>query len=232
MDDINRDKRRRVVDAVQYVMHKERIRTQKKLAEVLNIVSTNLSTALRGDNSYTEQLIRRMCATFPYISRDFLEYGRGEMVLGEGKESDKKEKSVSASEPMQTYEIRPSSLAKAGKSMQFTEEDIIGNVHFHGSSSKDICVRMVGQYMQPTIMNGSLMLISPIDKNLGFIEYGNTYLLVLNDSRVIVRQIDGEDSESDSYICSCANAKNPVNICKNNVKEMFLVKAAINRLAM
>lgn len=162
------------------------------------------------NSSPTIEKMEKIIATFPYVNKNWLMFGTGEM---ESKETD-----------VETRPRIPTSVA-AGTLMGFA--DAIQNYDcdmqpvIRNFPAYDYTIQIKGDSMEPKFEGGDEVAIKKVTS---FVEWGKTYVLDTRDGAVIKRIFD----DGDSFRCVSFNKDYPdFNVQKNDVFGIYKVVGLI-----
>lgn len=113
-------------------------------------------------------------------------------------------------------------------------EYVIDRIPFKDANSDDICVPITGNSMAPTYCAGSIVLLHHVAQWHEFLELGQVYMIVLKDGRRLIKELRAskEDRKS-NYLCVSHNPTfDPVELPKDMISRVFLVRAVYAKTAM
>ncbi len=176
---------------------------------------------------------------YPELNIDWLLYGEGEMLKAESLPVPKEAQRVMKPQfKDDKYRLVPvlNLDARGGfaDNLEDGSEYAVDMIPFRNARVGDICVPITGDSMSPTYRPGSLALIRKIDDWYDFIEYGQVYVIELNDGRRIIKEIRACREDSDNkYLCISHNPTyDPVVLPKRKIRRMFLVLATYSVATM
>lgn len=210
-------------DRIKYLITVMR-KTQAQFAAVIGIDPPNLSRVLSPGGSITDSMLNRIVVNTG-ASKQWLLDG-SEVPFPRGHAHDVQHyKGVPAPQGAPVYDI--DATAGFGElSRDFTDDRIIGRLNLPQINPDNVVVRVSGDSMKPSIPNGSLISIRPIQPDSP-IFWGQTYLVVLEDYRMvkILRRVH---HDPDSVILHSTNPDyDDMEIKRRAIKNLFVVDAVI-----
>lgn len=218
-----------VLDRVRYLITRLR-KTQQQFAALMGVDGPNLSRILNGRAPFSDAMINRIVVNIG-VSKDWLLHGtdvpfpktieRSIEIYGDPNEK----KMLSRREGAPVYDIDVTA-GYSELSSQFTNDRIIGYLELPNINPKNSVVRVSGDSMTPQIPNGSFISIRPIAEEAP-IFWGQTYLVVLEDYRMVKILRRHEDSEK--VILHSLNPEfDDMEIPRKDIKSLYLVDAVVN----
>lgn len=91
-----------------------------------------------------------------------------------------------------------------GRSLMFSSENLIGSIDVPFINNNNSIVRVSGDSMQPVICNGDMVAIREV-RNLGLIFWGQIYVVLLEDYRMV--KYIRRHTNQDMVILRCAKSR-------------------------
>lgn len=176
----------------------------------------------------TAEFITLFVARYNDISESWLLTGKGEMLKGglnDGihsviSSSDIKDDDYSGT---LVYDI-DATCGTDNRDIFSTEDNVIGSVNLPGVNKKSHIIRANGDSMEPEIYDGNMVAVREI-KSWDDIFYGQIYLIVLDEYRMIKR-IRRYEQDEDNYII--LRSENPqyddIKLHKGKIRKLFVVE--------
>lgn len=113
-------------------------------------------------------------------------------------------------------------------------EYVVDYIPFKNADVTDICVPISGNSMAPTYCAGSIVLLHRVEQWADFLELGQVYMIVLKDGRRLIKELRASQEDRKSkYLCVSHNPTfDPVELPKNMISRVFLVRAVYAKTAM
>ena len=203
--------------------------SQSDFAKKLGIKQGSLSDIYRGKKFVgVSDSIKRILDKEFSINIEWLETGNGNMFKSENvPEKDADFRLV----PMYNLDARG---GFGGNDEVDVAEYVIDRIPFKDANSDDICVPITGNSMAPTYCAGSIVLLHHVAQWHEFLELGQVYMIVLKDGRRLIKELRAskEDRKS-NYLCVSHNPTfDPVELPKDMISRVFLVRAVYAKTAM
>jgi len=163
-----------------------------RFTKELGISSATLSAAKKPNRDISRNLQEKIFNKYPELNRTWLLTGEGEMLNCDNIET-------SNGGQFNMVDIYNLDVA-AGMSSPLSEVDgseyIIRSIPIADSLPGDIGFYVTGNSMQPAYQPGSIIVVREVKGWREYFGYGNTFVILLNDGRRILKQITkGSDSE-------------------------------------
>ena len=180
-------------------------------------------------------------SAYPQLNKTWLLTGEGEMLKAESMPVQKEKEAQHIIRPQfkeEKYRLVPilNLDARGGfaDNMEDGSEYVVDMIPFRNARAGDICVPITGDSMSPTYRPGSLALIRRIEDWYEFIEYGQVYVIELNDGRRIIKEIRCyREAPDNKFLCISHNPTyDPVVLPKRKIRRMFLVLATYSVATM
>lgn len=200
MQEMNRTK-----EIIQAIMRYKGIKYKSHLASMLGVNKSFVSNWESRD-SY-RPLISRIKEVFPEINEYWLLTGKGEMVEGKS-----------------TSMASPTSIQIVDCRMGKTNEQMV----IPSFSDSTIALTFYGDSMSPLIKNGDMVLLREWEEE--YIEYGAIFLIMTKSGNRMIRYIHPSKEEG----CLCCVSENkifePLEIKREEIGSMWIVKGVISRI--
>ena len=83
--------------------------------------------------------------------------------------------------------------------------------------------------MLPKYESGSILLLRPVDRWREYFGYGNCFVLLLEDGRRVLKQIQKVNGDNEKVLCVSINEKYPAEeLPKSMIVKVFKVIACLN----
>lgn len=221
-----------LIDRVRYLITRMR-KTQQQFAALLGIDGPNLSRILNGHAPFTDSMINRIVVNLG-VSKEWLLTGKEVPfaknptidfeIFGTGAE-EKSLSPVPVAQGAPVYDI-DATAGFSELSAMFTDEHVIGFLQLPQISSENVVVRVSGNSMSPNIPDGSYISIRQINAN-GTIFWGQTYLVVLEDYRV-VKILRKHPDPAKVILHSINKSFDDVEINRTDIKALYIVDSVIS----
>lgn len=229
-----------MVDRVRYlieVMHK----TQQDFARLIGIDPSNMSKILSGQQRLTARMARRIVANtgvseswlFDGADVPFPRTTAGEpRTVGPGGHLIRIDDNgpVEAADCLQApgapvYDVDVTAGA-AELSEMFTDDRIVGYLDVPQLTSRHPVVRVSGDSMSPRIRHGSYVQIRPVS-DLGVIFWGNIYVVVLDDYRMV--KVVRRHADPELVILHSINPEyDDMEIPRRAIRKLYIVESVLN----
>lgn len=160
-----------------YLESSKLIRNQQDFVERIGSNKTTVSQILNGRRQITKQFVSLICAAFPFVSEDFLLFGSGSMLLGEGTPV------ISLTRGVPYYDVD----FVAGFDLVYNNQSVYPSffVDYKPFNSADFWVNVTGSSMSPLICSGDIVAIRHLKNWHGLLLWGEVYALVTETYRTI-----------------------------------------------
>lgn len=169
--------------------------------------SQKIYYVLRERNGISDELAEKIKSVYPWVSKEWLANGYGQMHEREN--------------VIQSYSQKLLSLYP---SKQITEEDVMDAIPEEGMFS----YVMTGASMYPDYIAGDILGCQVINKD-SVIEYGRKYLVKTENGILVRKVMPGIDSDSILLVSTDDKRYPPINIKKDIIKVLALVNDFIRR---
>lgn len=218
----------------------ERIREVRKhfcndsnivFAKKLDKGANTVSNYVRSGYSVGGNVVNDILAAFPEINSAWLLSGKGRMLKSEDMQMESTEQNSYRLVPMYNMDAR----GGFGNNDQVdVAEYVIDYIPFKDAKQDDICVPIIGNSMAPTYCAGSTVLLHRIEDWQEFLELGQVYMIVLKDGRRLIKELrTSQEDKKSKYLCVSHNPTfDPVELPKNMISQIFLVRAVYAKTSM
>lgn len=188
----------RIVEVFHYLKKEKIVRNQQDFTERINSDKATISLVLNNKIAIPNKLFDAIVQAFPYINRDWLVTGEGEML--------KNVESPPNGNEMRDYDLVPliniDSVGGVHSENMLTpsEQYIIKTIPFSDARKGDVAIFQSGNSMYPTIPSGSVLLIREVVDWREYLGYGNIYVLWLRDGRRITKEVRRYDADPQNYV--------------------------------
>lgn len=217
-----------VIDRIKYLIVLMR-KTQAQFGELIDVDPSNMSKILSGRIRLTDRIINRIVINLG-VSKNWLVNGSDvpfakdvpqNGIISSGSTSVNR---AGENEGAPVYDIDVTAGCQE-LSQMFTDDRIIGYLSLPGAARNPV-VRVSGNSMLPGIKNGSFLQIRPIS-DLGPIFWGNVYVVVLEDYRM-VKQLRRHPDRNKVILHSFNEEYDDMEIDRLDIKKLYLVEAVFN----
>lgn len=214
----------------------------KELIKEMGISQNEFASRIGTDcSNFSKQINGKLAITSVLTNKIIVELGISKEWLIEGK--GEKRKSISTSTSNSKTITLPSNIIRdtanegakvydidvtagpSGRSLIFSSEQIIGSINVPFINPENYIVKVSGDSMSPVINNGDMLAIREI-KNLNFIFWGQIYVVLLDDYRMVkyVRKHENPDL----VILKSANKDyDDIEIPRDEIRALFVVENII-----
>lgn len=204
--------------------------TQDEMGNVFGIKKSAYSMIENGRAQLTvrnrETLIEKL-----FVNKNWLLNGEGEMFDQERKILAENYANQNSNSNFQLVPVY--NMDVVGGFSPNSEEDcksyISTYVPFVNARKMDIAMPISGNSMYPTYPAGAVVLLREVESWREYIEFGQVYVLVLNDGRRILKEVrrsDDKEHKSSHFLCVSHNPQyDPAELPINMVHSMYIVKA-------
>lgn len=180
--------------------------------------------------------INKLCSAFPEISVEWLTTGKGEMLKYDGtsdsfQEAEQKEQNKRNDVilvPVLNLDVRGGFNDNEQTDIR---EYVDGMIPFSNkiARSGDFVLPLFGDSMYPRYPSGSQLLVRPVESWKEYLEFGNSYVIELNDGRRIVKIVK-KGSDKDHFLLVSVNPDfEPQEIPVSIIQHVFLVKMMLKK---
>ena len=212
----------------------------KELIKEMGISQNEFASRIGTDcSNFSKQINGKLAITSVLTNKIIVELGISKEWLIEGKGEKRKSIQTSnsktitlpsniirdtANEGAKVYDIDVTA-GPSGRSLIFSSEQIIGSINVPFINPENYIVKVSGDSMAPVINNGDMLAIREI-KNLNFIFWGQIYVVLLDDYRMVkyVRKHENPDL----VILKRANKDyDDIEIPRDEIRALFVVENII-----
>lgn len=155
-------------------------------------------------------------SVFPELNRDWLLYNEGEMIVSSPPDVEVSEIGTPV------YDI-DATCGDLSRPIVFTDEHIIGRVNLPNLSHDAIIIRANGDSMEPHIHDGDWIAVREV-ANLNVIYYGQVYLVITNEYRLL-KYIRRDEDEKNYIILRSDNKEyDDIRLPKAEIRHLFIVE--------
>ena len=113
----------------------------------------------------------------------------------------------------------------SGRSLMFSSEQVIGSINVPFINPENYIVKVSGDSMSPVINNGDMLAIREV-KNLSLIFWGQIYVVLLDDYRM-VKYIRKHENPDLVILKSANNDYDDIEIPRDEIRALFVVENII-----
>lgn len=203
--------------------------SQNEFASRINTDCSNFSKQINGKLAISRVLTNKIIVDLG-VSKEWLIDGKGEKFKAPATSNSKtitlpnNAIRATSTEGAKVYDIDVTAGPNE-RSLMFSSEQIIGSINVPFINPENHIVRVSGDSMSPVINNGDMLAIREI-KNLNMIFWGQIYVVILDDYRMVkyVRKHDNPDL----VILKSANRDyDDIEIARNEIRSLFVVENII-----
>lgn len=227
---VDMEARERIKKAYGYLRDNGIVHTQQDVANIMNVKKENISRAFNGNEDYlTSKFMERFNNAFNGVfDIKWLQTGEGNMLktaTNDGihsviSSSDIKDDDYSGT---LVYDIN-ATCGTDCRDIFSTEDNVIGSVNLPGVNKQSHIIRANGDSMEPEIYDGNMVAVREI-KSWDDIFYGQIYLVILDEYRMIKRIRRYEHDEDNYVILRSENAKyDDIKLHKGKIRKLFVVE--------
>lgn len=183
--------------------------TDSKFAEKISIPQTTISNIMIRNSDIKHSILESILNAFGEISPDWLITGKGEMInTGKAQEDSNSEQFNYRLVPLVNLDV------VGGMNTQnleiLGEEYVEAMIPFTNAQEGDCALTVSGDSMSPTCPAGSMVLIRKVMNWKEYFGYGNLFVLLLDDGRRIIKEVQKSEVDSHKYVLCCShNSKYP-----------------------
>lgn len=173
--------------------------------------------------------LQKICDAYPELNSVWLVTGKGVMLNNEDPERTEKKIEITENvikigkyEGALVYDI-DGTCGTSPRSMEFTQENIIGSVNLPEINPHSPIIRANGDSMEPVIFDGDRIAIREI-VNKEDIFYGQIYLVLTEEYRMIKYIRKCKEDENFVILKSRNPEYDDIRIQKDKIKKLFIVE--------
>ena len=191
--------------------------TQDEIAKRFGVTKQAINSLLTGRKPFGKQNAIKWANEFG-LNAAWLLTGEGEMIKGST------ETVVEVAEHgTPVYDI-DATCGDLSRPIVFTDEHIIGHVNLPNVSQNSIIIRANGDSMEPHIHDGDWIAVREV-ANLNVLYYGQVYLIITNEYRLLKYLRRDEDDEQHYIILRSDNPNyDDIRLPKADIKHLFIVE--------
>lgn len=186
-------------------------------------VRSNLSNGYVANmrKGYSAEKLKDVLSAYPELNRDWLLYNEGEMLNNPPTEPPPQVvEMVEHGTPV--YDI-DATCGDLSRPIVFTDEHVVGHVDLPNVSPNAVIIRANGDSMEPHIHDGDWIAVREVS-NLNVLYYGQVYLVITNEYRLLKYLRRDEDERN--YILLRSDNKNydDIRLPKSDIRHLFIVE--------
>lgn len=202
--------------------------SNKKFAEALGEAPQTVQNWFSREDNIGNTVVNKILNAFPLVDKGWLKGGNGNMLKDAEKDgihsvissTDIKDDDYSGT---LVYDI-DATCGTDNRDIFSAEDNIIGSVNLPGVSRNSHIIRANGDSMEPEIYDGNMVAVREI-KSWDDIFYGQIYLVILDEYRMIKRIRRYEQDEDNYIILRSENAKyDDIKLHKSKIRKLFVVE--------
>lgn len=189
-------------------------------------------------NGMTEDNILKFLNNYTEVSAEWLFRGKGPMTFGESLPIDQMDSSrINATI---SYRFVPLIDINPVRSTVRNSIEIEVQQHFDAympfpeAEEGDVGMYVTRDTMVPTFVAGAMLLLRPVFQWRKFIEFGNIYLIELEDHRRLLREIrPSNESPEDNFLLVAHNPNYaPLEMKKEYITHVWLVRGVYQKMSV
>jgi len=161
--------------------------------------------------------LNNVLTEFPELNRDWLLYNEGEMEMNSAKEV---VEVVEHGTPV--YDV-DATCGNGSRPIVFTDEHVIGHVNLPNVSPTAVIIRANGDSMEPHIHDGDWIAVREV-ANLNVLYYGQVYLVITNEYRLLKYLRRDEDEQHYVLLRSANENYDDIRLPKADIRHLFIVE--------
>ena len=170
---------------------------------------------------YSAEKLKDVLLAYPELNRDWLLYNEGEMLKEQPTEPPPQVVEV-VEHGTPVYDI-DATCGDLSRPIVFTDEHIIGHVNLPNVSPSSIIIRANGDSMEPHIHDGDWIAVREV-VNLNVLYYGQVYLVITNEYRLLKYLRRDEDEKNYVILRSDNKDYDDIRLPKADIKHLFIVE--------
>lgn len=203
--------------------------SQNEFASRIGTDCSNFSKQINGKLAISRVLTNKIIVELG-ISKEWLLEGKGEkyksLIAANSKTITLPSDAINsvANEGAKVYDIDVTA-GPSERSLIFSSEQVIGSINVPFINPKNYIVKVSGDSMSPIINNGDMLAIREV-KNLNLIFWGQIYVVLLDDYRMV--KYIRKHEKPDLVILKSANHDyDDIEIPRNEIRALFVVENII-----
>ena len=212
----------------------------KELIKEMGISQNEFASRIGTDcSNFSKQINGKLAITSVLTNKIIVELGISKEWLIEGKGEKHKTTTTSnsktitlptniiratATEGAKVYDIDVTA-GPSGRSLMFSSEQVIGSINVPFINPENYIVKVSGDSMSPVINNGDMLAIREV-KNLNLIFWGQIYVVLLDDYRM-VKYIRKHNNPEFVILKSANKDYDDIEIPRDEIRALFVVENII-----
>ena len=212
----------------------------KELIKEMGISQNEFASRIGTDcSNFSKQINGKLAITSVLTNKIIVELGISKEWLIEGKGEKHKNTTISnsktitlptniiratATEGAKVYDIDVTA-GPSGRSLMFSSEQVIGSINVPFINPENYIVKVSGDSMSPVINNGDMLAIREV-KNLNLIFWGQIYVVLLDDYRM-VKYIRKHNNPEFVILKSANKDYDDIEIPRDEIRALFVVENII-----
>jgi phage repressor protein C with HTH and peptisase S24 domain len=168
-----------------------------------------------------QKSIERILKTYPEINTDWFIRGEGEMLLTSSSPPVKAVVEV-VEHGTPVYDV-DATCGDVSRPIVFTDEHVIGHVNLPNASPTAVIIRANGDSMEPHIHDGDWIAVREV-ANLNVLYYGQVYLVITNEYRLLKYLRRDEDEQHYVLLRSANENYDDIRLPKADIRHLFIVE--------
>ena len=203
--------------------------SQNEFASRIGTDCSNFSKQINGKLAITSVLTNKIIVELG-ISKEWLIEGKGEKHKTTTTSNSKTITlptniiRATATEGAKVYDIDVTA-GPSGRSLMFSSEQVIGSINVPFINPENYIVKVSGDSMSPVINNGDMLAIREV-KNLNLIFWGQIYVVLLDDYRM-VKYIRKHNNPEFVILKSANKDYDDIEIPRDEIRALFVVENII-----
>lgn len=212
----------------------------KELIKEMGVSQNEFASRIGTDcSNFSKQINGKLAITSVLTNKIIVELGISKEWLIEGKGEKYKVTATTNSKTitLPTNIIRTTDATGAkvydidvtagpsGRSLMFSSEQVIGSINVPFINAENYIVKVSGDSMSPVINNGDMLAIREV-KNLSLIFWGQIYVVLLDDYRM-VKYIRKHENPDLVILKSANNDYDDIEIPRDEIRALFVVENII-----
>jgi phage repressor protein C with HTH and peptisase S24 domain len=170
---------------------------------------------------YSAEKLKDVLSAYPELNRDWLLYNEGEMLKEQPTEPPPQVVEV-VEHGTPVYDI-DATCGDLSRPIVFTDEHIIGHVNLPNVSPNAVIIRANGDSMEPHIHDGDWIAVREV-ANLNVLYYGQVYLVITNEYRLLKYLRRDEDEQHYVILRSANKEYDDIRLPKADIRHLFIVE--------
>lgn len=190
--------------------------TQEEIAKRFGVTKQAINSLLTGRKPFGKQNAIKWAKEFG-LNAAWLLTGEGEMA----KQSTKEVVEV-VEHGTPVYDV-DATCGNGSRPIVFTDEHIIGHVNLPNVSPTAVIIRANGDSMEPHIHDGDWIAVREV-ANLNVLYYGQVYLVITNEYRLLKYLRRDEDEQHYVILRSDNENYDDIRLPKADIRHLFIVE--------